>query len=234
MEWLGRAKINFTHAPTPRPIKGKDGKETDLLKIVEDSTPPCNLNPLLFNGHLQTMWTATKPHGPPVYYRRKLFEADEKSYPGTYAVDFVVKPHEEVDSTLPRRTVYYTDDELANLGSDDTRPMLVVLHGLSGGSHEIYLRHAIAPLIDEGRWEICVVNSRGCARSKITTGILYNARATWDCRQVMLFLVPLVDSMYQVQVLTECLRRYPGCTKSSPTVRCTAWVSLWAPTCSQT
>jgi predicted alpha/beta-fold hydrolase len=66
----------------------------------------------------------------------------------------------------------------------DNKPMLIILHGLSGGSHEIYLRHAIAPLIEQGNWEICVVNSRGCAMSKITTGILYNARATWDVRQV--------------------------------------------------
>jgi len=75
-----------------------------------------------------------------------------------------------------------------SLSSDDSKPMLVVLHGLSGGSHEIYLRHAIAPLIGEGGWEACVVNSRGCAGSKITSSVLYNARATWDVRQVVKFL----------------------------------------------
>lgn len=62
--------------------------------------------------------------------------------------------------------------------------MLVVLHGLSGGSHEIYLRAVLEPLVDAG-WEACVVNSRGCAMSKITTAVLYNARATWDLRQVV-------------------------------------------------
>ncbi len=69
----------------------------------------------------------------------------------------------------------------------DTKPMLVTLHGLSGGSHEIYLRHVLKPIVDAG-WEACVVNSRGCAKSKITTGILYNARATWDVRQVVKWL----------------------------------------------
>lgn len=68
--------------------------------------------------------------------------------------------------------------------------MLVALHGLSGGSHELYLRHVIAPLVKsggdgDGGWEACVVNSRGCANSKITTGVLYNARATWDVRQAV-------------------------------------------------
>jgi hypothetical protein len=89
---------------------------------------------------------------------------------------------------LPRRTAWFTEAEWAALPSDDARPMLVVLHGLSGGSHEVYLRHAIEPLIRSGRWEIIVVNSRGCAWSRITSGVLYNARATWDVRQVVRWL----------------------------------------------
>ena len=186
MEWRGRASIDFTHAPTPRTVIEKDGTETDLLKIVENATPPCQLNPLLFNGHLQTMWTATKPAGPRIYYKRKLFDADHKTYQGTVAVDFVVDQFEGTDPARPRRTVNYKDEELESLGSDDNKPMLVVMHGLSGGSHEVYLRWAMAPLIGEGGWEACVVNSRGCAWSKITSGVLYNARATWDVRQVRL------------------------------------------------
>lgn len=184
MEWLGVAKVDFTHAPSPRTVKEKNGQETDIVKICENATPPCELNPLLFNGHLQTMWTATKPRGPSIYYRRKLFEAEDPVYEGTFAVDFVVEPHQEEDPNLSRRTVNFTDEQFKNIGSDDSKPMLIVLHGLSGGSHEIYLRHCIAPLVDSGKWEICIVNSRGCARSKITTGVLYNARATWDVRQV--------------------------------------------------
>ncbi|TQV93568.1 hypothetical protein V2A60_010035 [Cordyceps javanica] len=188
MEWFGKAKIEFTHSPAPRAIKEKDGRNTDLLKICEATTPPCHLNPLLFNGHVQTMWTATKPSGPQVFYRRRLFDADHATYKGSYAVDFAVEPFEGGDPTLPRRTVYYTEEEEKNLGSDDKKPMLVVLHGLSGGSHEIYLRHTIAPLLGKGGWEACVVNSRGCAGSKITSGVLYNARATWDVRQTIKWL----------------------------------------------
>ena len=63
----------------------------------------------------------------------------------------------------------------------------VVLHGLSGGSHEIYLRHVLLPIVKAG-WEACVVNSRGCAKSRVTSGVLYNARATWDIRQVIKWL----------------------------------------------
>lgn len=55
MEWLGHAKINFTHSTTPLSLIKKDGTPTDLLSVCEEATPPCNLNPLLFNGHVQTM-----------------------------------------------------------------------------------------------------------------------------------------------------------------------------------
>ncbi|AEO62550.1 uncharacterized protein THITE_2106857 [Thermothielavioides terrestris NRRL 8126] len=186
MDWLGRARISFTSSPSPLVLQKKDGTTTDLLKVCEASTPPCQLNPLLFNGHVQTMWTAVKAHGPPIYYRRRIFEADHKTYSGTFAVDFAVDPHQDVDESLPPRTAYFSEADFAKLASDDSRPMLIVLHGLSGGSHEIYLRHAIAPLaLNGGNWEVCVVNARGCANSKVTSGVLFNARATWDVRQVV-------------------------------------------------
>ncbi|KAI1776055.1 AB-hydrolase YheT [Hypoxylon cercidicola] len=191
MEWLGRAKIDFTTSPKPLSLQEKDGNATDLLQICQSAVPPCQLNPLIFNGHAQTMWTAAKAHGPPLHYKRKIFEADHAEFNGSFVVDFAVtdpEAEEEADESLTPRTAYFTEDELANMGSDDSRPMLVVLHGLSGGSHEVYLRHAIAPLIDSGKWEACVVISRGCANSKITTGLLYNARATWDVRQTIKWL----------------------------------------------
>ena len=178
--------MRFTHHESPLSLREKDGKETDLLRICEKVTPPCQLNPLLFNGHLQTMWTATPQHGPPIYYKRKIFVADHHTYTGTFAVDFSVPAHEQTHPTLPPRTAFFTEDEFSQIGSDDSRPMLIVLHGLSGGSYEIYLRHAIAPLLlDDGGWEACVVNSRGCANSEITSGVLFNGRATWDVRQVV-------------------------------------------------
>ncbi|TVY60745.1 putative esterase [Lachnellula suecica] len=191
MEWLGHAKTTFTHSPTTLNLKKKDGTSTDLLAVCQESTPPCRLNPFLFNGHVQTMLTAVKVDGPPVYYKRKIFEAEDPAYAGSFAVDFVVRKYEGVDNTLPIRTTYFKDEEFEGIASTDTRPMLVVLHGLSGGSYEIYLKHVIEPLIDaEGdrRWEACVINSRGCAMHKITSGILYNARATWDTRMMVKWL----------------------------------------------
>lgn len=192
MEWLGHANITYTHSEKTLAFKKKDGTPTDLLQICQTSTPPCHLNPFLFNGHLQTCWTSIKNDGPPLYYKRKIFDAEDAAYEGTFAVDFIV--HHQVpekDETLPIRTTYWKDEEFEKIGSEDSRPMLVILHGLSGGSYEIYLKHVIAPLIaveGDRRWEACVINSRGCAQHMITSSILYNARSTWDCRQTVSWL----------------------------------------------
>jgi len=189
---FGRAIRVFHHARKSLQIPLKDGRTLSFADLCKDVMPPCNLNPFLFNGHLQTIWTALKSDQSqevPVYYKRHIFENDDPVYTGTFAVDFVVRPYEGADPSLPERTTYYSDREFENIGSSDSKPMLVVLHGLSGGSHELYLRHVLAPLVSgAGGWEACVINSRGCAMSKITSSILYNARATWDIRQTVNWL----------------------------------------------
>ncbi|KAJ5806062.1 uncharacterized protein N7503_003664 [Penicillium pulvis] len=201
-------RITFYHAKDNKLLLTKAGKsgakeQTSLVDVCRSATPDtCHLNPLLFNGHLQTGWTVFKHDNVPVYYKRKIFESETQMLMGQYAVDFVVKPYDmppegeltdqerkyTQPSGLPPRTSFYSEAEIADLPSNDTKPMLVLLHGLSGGSHELYLRHVLAPLIEDGSWEACVVNARGCAQTKISTGVLYNARATWDVRQTVKWL----------------------------------------------
>src|SRR6185436_15455142 len=79
-----------------------------------------------------------------------------------------------------------------------------------------YLRHVLAPLTANG-WEACVVNSRGCAESQITSGVLYNARATWDVRQTVKWLQnqfpnrPLFGIGFSLgaNILTNVRERHP-------------------------
>jgi predicted alpha/beta-fold hydrolase len=191
---LGHARTSYTHHPSPIPLLTKSGRKTTLPLLASTSIPPCRLNPFLFNGHLQTMYTARKDPGPPVWYKRKVFVSSHSVYPGQFAVDFVVTREEgeksakgKEDAELPERTTNFTSEEWDAIGSDDTKPMIVALHGLTGGSHEVYLRETLAPLTALG-WSACVINGRGCAMSKITTPQLFNSRATWDVRQLVLAL----------------------------------------------
>ncbi|KAI9808689.1 MAG: hypothetical protein M1825_003841 [Sarcosagium campestre] len=186
---LGKKAVSFHHADVAINLPTKSGENTSLPDICKSITPPCYLNPLLFNGHLQTLWTVTSNQHIPIYYKRRIFSADRKGFSGTFTVDFVVDENADKDESLPPRTTYYSAAELESQSSLDSRPMLVALHGLSGGSHEVYLRCVLEPLATkEAGFEICVVNSRGCASSKVTSQVLYNARATWDVRQVVNWL----------------------------------------------
>lgn len=205
LSWIRPSgRISFYHSKDNQLLlKSKAGDKTTLVDVCRSATPKeCNLNPFLFNGHLQTAWTVMKYDPVPIYYKRKVFPSDSAAYTGHYAIDFVVEPYDmppegeltdqartyTLPSGLPERTSFFSEDQFAALPSDDTKPMLVVLHGLSGGSHELYLRHVLAPLVADKSWEACVVNSRGCAQTKITSGVLYNARATWDVRQSVKWL----------------------------------------------
>lgn len=185
---FGMAKLKYWHSTKSLLIKTKDGRTTTLAQLCRSIIPPCRPNPLLFNGHLQTIWTVLTRDTVPIHYKRWIFNNEDPIYTGQFAVDFATAPNDDHDPTLPPRTTYYTEQEFKEIGSLDTRPMLVMLHGLSGGSHELYLRHVLAPLIGDGGWEACVVISRGCAITKITSSVLYNARATWDVKQIVQWL----------------------------------------------
>ncbi|KAH8689620.1 hydrolase, alpha/beta fold family protein [Talaromyces proteolyticus] len=214
LSWLKpNAKISLFHCESnplllTKKASGDDGQGKEQISLVDvcrQATPStCNLNPLLFNGHLQTAWTTLKESVEiPVYYKRKIFEQEDALFAGQFAVDFVVPPYEQpvdeeatdaarkytLPSGLPSRTALFSKDELESLPSDDSRPMLIALHGLTGGSHEVYLRSVLAPLVLQDRgWEACVINGRGCAQTKISTPVLFNARATWDVRQLVKWL----------------------------------------------
>ncbi|EFR03499.1 medium-chain fatty acid ethyl ester synthase/esterase 1 [Nannizzia gypsea CBS 118893] len=214
---LPNGRVSFHHSGKSVILKRKpqkanpgvdESKYISLADLCKSATPAdCQLNPFLFNGHLQTAWTLMRTDDIPVYYKRWRFEGDSPDYRGSFEVDFVVEPYNNSktssngtaiqsdngtfesstppDSTHPSpRTSFFTEEEFSALPSDDKKPMLVVLHGLSGGSHEPYLRNIVDPLHKQG-WEVCVVNFRGCANSKVTSSILYNARATWDVRQTV-------------------------------------------------
>src|SRR5436305_5170343 len=141
---VGYAKTTFHHAQQGLTLRTKDGRNISFPDLCKAVIPPCRLNPFIFNGHLQTMWTVIKSQDVPIYYKRKIFENEDPTYTGTFTIDFVVRQYDGEDSTLPPMTTYFTVPELTNMASSDSKPMLVALHGLSGGSHEMYLCHALA------------------------------------------------------------------------------------------
>ncbi|KAH9834040.1 AB-hydrolase YheT [Rhodofomes roseus] len=126
----------------------------------------------LFSGHLQTAYSVVGDFSKvdTVEYERTLLRTLDG---GTLGLDFT--PPESVQK-LP----------------DDT-PIIVVLHGLTGGSHESYVRAVVSPAcmpIEDGGlgYRAIVVNFRGCAGVPVTSPQLYSAGHTGDIRAAMYYI----------------------------------------------
>ncbi|WVR03567.1 hypothetical protein IAU60_000559 [Kwoniella sp. DSM 27419] len=123
------------------------------------------------NGHLQTFFTVTGDFTKvdKVHYVRTYLRLPDG---GTIGIDATPEDHTEL--------------------SPET-PTVVVCHGLTGGSHESYVRNILAWVIKpkaEGGMGArgVVVNFRGCAGVPVTTPQLYSAGTTMDLASALHFL----------------------------------------------
>ncbi|KWU46340.1 putative lipid metabolism-related protein [Rhodotorula sp. JG-1b] len=190
MSWLVRrvlyalrlaAPVRLVHHAEPVSLVyvDEDGEKhrSSLAKVLENCpslTGPDNWycpTPWLASGHLATIaCTIFSFRYDPIEYTRELIRVPDG---GTIAVDITppVAPNEKLDNT----------------------PLLVVSHGLTGGSHESYVRNVLAivtrPVAQGGLgWRAAVVNSRGCAGAPITSPKLYSGEVTDDLRCALAFL----------------------------------------------
>ncbi|ODV59402.1 alpha/beta-hydrolase [Ascoidea rubescens DSM 1968] len=175
------------------------------------------MNPLLTNGHFQTSYAGLQhfENIDKVYYKRKILNYPDG---GIGAIDFVdVKLTQKRSSNssdeinflkisetdpiiktyknkydlgkLPPRTRYLTREEIKKLNTNDNNPLLVILHGLAGGSHEAYVRCLIQEITSKDyKFDAVVLNARGCSNSKIVTPRMFNGVWTDDLRCLLSYL----------------------------------------------
>lgn len=186
------------------PLRNGNGGHISLARLIGEKVPQLKegswfwQSPLLGNGHLQTIYgtMAANDHVDRIYYGRRLVTWDDDG--STVSVDYVVEPPNskaEWDESLkycpipdpppyPVRTRYLTPDEIGKF--DEDKPLAIVLHGMSGGSHESYVRAMVNTLSsDRYGFDCMVLNSRGCARTKITTPQLFCGISTDDVRRLV-------------------------------------------------
>lgn len=180
----------------------KEFVSTKLARVNVDRK--LQLNPLLFNGTLQTLYYAMHNSKTEfqVSYGRELFKYSDG---GQCSLDWIIEPEtpeefarlykETLPADSPRlhpKTRFFTPQELASItakGQELTKPLCVVMHGLGGGSHEPLIRNLGQYLRQrEHDWDVVVVNNRGCCRTKITTARIFNAFSTDDIRDVIVDL----------------------------------------------
>nr|GAT60696.1 predicted protein [Mycena chlorophos] len=125
------------------------------------------------NGHFQTLHSALGDFSAidQVWYERHLLRLVDG---GTLGLDF----------TPPDRDAAYIPDDA---------PIIVVQHGLTGGSHEPYVRAVLSPLtapVERGGlgFRAVVVNFRGCSGVPMTSTRFYTAMQTDDLRQALTYI----------------------------------------------
>ncbi|GMM27383.1 putative carboxylic ester hydrolase [Martiniozyma asiatica (nom. inval.)] len=166
-------------------------------------------NPLLSNGHLQTMWAGIRQFrfSDKVYFTRKLFRVSDGALVGLDRVvpvaQFNSVPFDKQRFTdgQPQKidsfTRYMSEEELEKLetGSDDTRPIFIILPGLSGSSSESYVRSFFYELLNyynlkldsDSNFDCYCLNTRGSGNVNITTPQLFCGLWTQDIREVIQF-----------------------------------------------
>ncbi|KAJ3184482.1 hypothetical protein HK101_009852 [Irineochytrium annulatum] len=121
----------------------------------------------LWNGDLQTIYASIMGgmKHEIVEYERDLLEMPDG---GILSLDWCPKK-------LP-------DDLDPNLDTPESRvPIVVIQHGLTGGSHESYVQELVRECIDNN-FRAVVVNFRGCAETELRSAQLYSGAYTDDVR----------------------------------------------------
>lgn len=180
-------------------INGTIKRAKTLVDLMREEWRPYEspfpAHPLLRTGNLQSIYAAVSNFNDVdrVFYARKLLTMEDG---GTVGLDIVLESEAQfskgrkldeailqrpdyVKNLPPRIRYMQPNEEDEVLRGDDNRPMLITLHGLSGGSHESYLRavlnHMRNSKID---WACASLNARGCGRTNVTTKQLFCANWT--------------------------------------------------------
>jgi len=145
--------------------------------------------PWAVNGHLQTLMVSVGRRTPVITFRREELEMGDG---GVVTLDWDIDYAERFSATTPT---------------------VIICHGLTGGSHESYVRQFIKTC--RLRSLRCVVfNYRGCADSELKTPRGYSAAFTDDVRAVvdhvaaMLPEAPLIGAGFSLGA--NILTKYMG------------------------
>lgn len=157
----GTAAAMFKKVMKPRVVAQPNTWNDALLALCPYFTKSYELPAILNNGHVETIFAALFRRRPHILYNRELVHMPDG---GVVALD-----SEDLTSSQ-------------QLPSD--APVLILLPGLTGGSEDSYVQHAVVHAREAGIRAV-VFNSRGTSASPVTTPQFYSASYTGDLRCVV-------------------------------------------------
>lgn len=139
-------------------------KQTAENQFLYNQCPSLNEyrpTPWIFNGHLMTIFGALLRPLLPMSFERIPLPVDTAG--GTIAMDWHTRPSRG-------------------------QPILLILHGLTGGSNHPYIRWIISAVSSKLNLCCVVAHSRGCGRSKLTSPLSFSAAHTDDVRAAVKYI----------------------------------------------
>lgn len=172
--------------------------------------------PWAANAHVQTVLAVLRTFTQSSNYRRQLVLTSDG---GTVALD------------------WFNDSDVLSAASATT-PILLVLHGINGGSHEGYCKWACAVARSRG-WRAVVLNYRGCNGLPLTSPRGYNALQSADVEMAIASIkgrfpgAPLYAVGYSLGslLLTQYIARADSATASPGGSGLAAAVLISSPFC---
>lgn len=146
---------------TPTVISQPTRLNQALLALCPALTNPYKLPAFLNNGHVETIFAALFRKKPHICYRRELIHMPDG---GTVALD--------------------TEDQVTTASLPSDAPVLILLPGLTGGSEDSYVQHAVVHAREAGIRAV-VFNGRGTSDTPVTSAQFYSASYTGDMRAVV-------------------------------------------------
>lgn len=122
--------------------------------------------PPLTSGHIQTGSVLSR-EGPSIIYDREMLSTGDGGY---ISLDWLSRTSGNTCPHMPARR------------AREQQTILVLLHGLTGGSQEAYVRGIAETASKRAGMRVVVINNRGCAGQTLFTPQAYSAAWTADVR----------------------------------------------------
>lgn len=162
----------------------------DLNKYIKDSLLPIDYKatPYLPSCLTQMIYNELKSK-PEIKYKREYIKTHDG---GVFSFDWVVNDEmkEETNPTSALKTSEessenYDRPNKIHMNSSPPDKLLVILHGLTGGSESTYIREIIEEFKGYPGYKIVAINYRGIAESPLLTPFIYHAGYTEDLHTAM-------------------------------------------------
>jgi uncharacterized protein len=163
-----RKQLSTVKYRSPIDKRVKEMTLDQLIKVCcpSLSTKKFAMHPLLFNGHMQTLYASIYADyiaKPQIVFKREFLETLDG---GVVSLD-------------------WTDDPNNKVADGRTKtPYVFILHGLTGGSHETYVQDLIVEL-KKYNYKCIVMNFRGCSNTPVQSAQLYSGSFTGDVRMCL-------------------------------------------------